>query len=149
VRHVWSEGNSSEAGLTLIEILAALAILAVALVPLMDLFGQSLKIGERAGGESVLSYLAQEKMEQYLFWFRQYQGGGLELRAKLQSDGVDLDPGDGVDPEFRPFDSYPGYAYRAWLSPAYGNAETRQLRRLKVEVRGPEGQQVVITTLVW
>lgn len=149
MRCLRSEKIRSETGLTLIEVLAAVAILAVALVPIMDVFGQSLMIGERAGEESVLSYLAQQKIEQYFFWFRQHQGRGPELKAKLESDGVDLDPGDGVDPDFRPFPDYPDYAYRTWLSPAYGSGATRQLRRLKLEVRGPEGQQATITTLVW
>ncbi|MCR4419647.1 MAG: prepilin-type N-terminal cleavage/methylation domain-containing protein [Clostridia bacterium] len=145
----YSDYRPVAAGFTFVEVLAALAVLALALVPLMDLYTQSLRVGERAGEESLLAWLAQGKMEQYLYWFRQYQGQGPTLGQRLQGDGVDLDPSDGVEAEFRPFAGFPDYAYRAFLTPAYGDASPRQLRKLKVEVRGPGGHQAVLTTLVW
>lgn len=145
LRRAWPE----ERGLTLVEVLVALAILAVAVIPLMDAFSQSLATGERAGQESLRIYLAQSKMEQYLQWFREYRGQGDELEERLETDGVDLDPADSFNPEPQPFDGFPGYAYRASLHPRYGGGEARVLRQLRVEVTGPEGRQVALTTLVW
>lgn len=136
-------------GLTLIEVLVAVMILVVAVVPLMDALGRSLVTGEQAGQESLRIYLAQSKMEQYLQWFREYRGQGDELEERLETDGVDLDPADGFNPEPQPFDGFPGYAYRASLNPRYGGGEARALRQLRVEVTGPEGRQVALTTLVW
>lgn len=126
----------------------ALVILAVAVIPLMDALSQSFTTGEQAGRESLMVYLAQGKMEQYLQWFRQYGGQGYALRDNLAADGIDLDPSDGLGAA-RSFPDYPGYTYRASLSPAYGGGGARELRRLQVEVTGPEGQQVVLETLVW
>lgn len=124
----------------------ALVILAVAVIPLMDALSQSFTTGEQAGRESLMVYLAQGKMEQYLQWFRQYGGQGYALRDNLAADGVDLDPSDGPG-AVRSFPDYPGYTYRASLSPAWDGS--RALRVLQVEVKGPEGRQVVLTTLVW
>jgi len=54
----------SRAGMTLVEVLIAMALFAVVAVPLFAMFSNSMKMERRAMVESIATYTAQMKMEE-------------------------------------------------------------------------------------
>jgi len=63
-RNIWKLNIKSKAGMTLVEVLVAIALFAVVALPLFGMFSNSMRLERRALVESLTTYTAQMKMEE-------------------------------------------------------------------------------------
>lgn len=115
-----------EKGLTLLEVVIAILILATALVPMLNMFDQGLNFYKAAGEQTLVVGLAQGIMEEQL----------AKSFEALQSEGP------------RAFQGFSGYQYEVLVSPYSTNKHLKQVTVWLLREENPGKPEVELTTLV-
>ncbi len=80
-----ANASFSSRGFTLTEVLVAIGLVALFLLPLMGIFGQGALLGADAGMRIIATALAQERMEE--LYYGQFASIAAEARAPVASPG--------------------------------------------------------------
>lgn len=81
------QNKKNQAGLSLIEIMVAISILSVAFISLMYAFPLGLSISKDAENSTLVSYLAQEKIEEvHSLGYEDMGIGAIEAKHRLSDD---------------------------------------------------------------
>jgi prepilin-type N-terminal cleavage/methylation domain-containing protein len=125
--------KSNESGFTLLEVVLAMVIIGIVIVPVMGLFSGSQIRYDRSTEETIAVNLAQQKMEEIV-------GGEMEEVIENPDSWIE-------------FENYAGFFYQVDLTPPEENGPSDQdkLKLYKIDVRvqyqaGGKTQELALST---